>query len=73
MKETPIISELSQIQRKCSDICNCDRLFDEPKSNTKGPGLLLHIAAHPSWDGGFLGLLPVNFAQTGSKCVHMPA
>lgn len=73
MKETLIISELSQIRHKCSDICNCDRLFDKPKSNAKGPELLLHIAARPSWDWGFLWLLPVNFAQTGSKCVHMSA
>lgn len=73
MKETPTISELGQIQHKCSDICNCDRLFEEPKSNAKGPELLLHLAVRPSRDQGFLWLLPVNFAETGSKCVHMSA
>lgn len=73
MKETPIITELGRIQHKCSDISYCDRLFEKPKSNSKGPGLLLHTAAHPSWDQGFLWLLPVNFAKTGSKCVHMSA
>lgn len=53
IKGTPILSELGQIQHKCSDICNCDRLFEEPKSNTKSPGLLLHITAHPSSDNSW--------------------
>lgn len=69
MKETPIINELGQIQHKCSDICNCDRLLEEPKSNTQGPGLLLHIAARPSLDQGFLWLLPANLAEAGSKYI----
>lgn len=63
MKETPIISELGQIQHKCSDICNCDRLLEEPKSNTQGLGLLLHIAARPSLDQGFLWLLVLWLCQ----------
>jgi len=73
MQETPIISELGQIQHKRSNTCNCDRLFEEPQSNIKGPGWLLHTAARPSQDQGFLWLLPVNFAETSSKRARMSA
>lgn len=69
MKETPIIREQAQIQHECSGII-CDRLLEEPSSNTRSPGLLLHVAAHPSGDQGFLRLLPVNFAETGSKYIR---
>lgn len=37
IKATPIIRELGQIQHKCSDICNCDRLSEELKSKVKVP------------------------------------
>lgn len=63
IKGTPILSELGRIQHKCSDICNCDSLFGELKSNTKRLGLLLHIPAHPSLDK----LVFVNCAMTASS------
>lgn len=62
IKGTPILSELGQIQHKCSDIC--DKLSEELKSNTKGLGLLLHITADPSFGQQ---LVFVNFAETASK------
>lgn len=71
IKRSPTVSEFDQIQHKCSDICHCDRLFEELTSNTKGPGLLLHITAHPSRTAVGACELCRDSQQSAMRCLYV--
>lgn len=71
IKGTPTVSELGQILHKCSDICNCDRLFEEFTSNTKGPGLLLHNTAHPSLDSSWCLRTLQRQLASAMRCLYV--